>query len=282
MALMLACGVLSLVGIVLIAVWGGVGVVPPAATASGGRVATALRRYLWWASLVVTTGLVTGVLVAGAGGRLIMRLLAATSPDAHGSLTEAGETVGRITVGGTLGFLYFGALPLAFLASSAFAVVYRWLPRGRLAGLLFGLLLLVAASTRLEPLRSDNPDFHLLGPAWVALVTFGLLVLTDGMATAAVMGWYSTRLPLAQRGRRVLTRYLLTAAALVVAGPAGLLVLAAATVGAGLVALVALIAPSVSGWWLSNRTRVVGRILLAGGALLALPGFVSAIDDIHP
>jgi len=222
------------------------------------------------------------VLVAGAGGRLIMRLLAATSPDAHGSLTEAGETVGRITVGGTLGFLYFGALPLAFLASSAFAVVYRWLPRGRLAGLLFGLLLLVAASTRLEPLRSDNPDFHLLGPAWVALVTFGLLVLTDGMATAAVMGWYSTRLPLAQRGRRVLTRYLLTAAALVVAGPAGLLVLAAATVGAGLVALVALIAPSVSGWWLSNRTRVVGRILLAGGALLALPGFVSAIDDIHP
>ena len=43
-------------------------------------------------------GAVAGVLAAGAGGRLVMRLLALTSPDAEGSLTEAGEFVGEISV----------------------------------------------------------------------------------------------------------------------------------------------------------------------------------------
>ena len=102
MALMLLCGLLVLAGMVVIVAWGGRGVVAPEAVPDRGRVASILSRYLWWATLVVTTGLVTGILVAGAGGRLIMRLLAATSPDARGLVTEAGETVGQISVSGTL------------------------------------------------------------------------------------------------------------------------------------------------------------------------------------
>ena len=47
------------------------------------------------------TGLVTGILFIGPAGRLAMRLLAATSPDAQGQKTEAGEVVGKITVEGT-------------------------------------------------------------------------------------------------------------------------------------------------------------------------------------
>src|SRR5262245_9215591 len=166
MALMVACGLLALAGVVLIAVWGGLDTVRPAAETAASPVRAAVRRYLWWATLVITSGLVSGILAAGAGGRLIMRLLAATSPDAQGQLTEAGETVGRITYNGTMGFLIFGAVPLAMLAALLFALIHRWLPRGRLAGLTFGLLLLITASTRLEPLRSSNPDFRLLSPTW--------------------------------------------------------------------------------------------------------------------
>ena len=40
-----------------------------------------------------------------------MRLLAITSPDAHGAITEAEATIGEITLGGTLGFVVFVGLP---------------------------------------------------------------------------------------------------------------------------------------------------------------------------
>ncbi len=53
-------------------------------------------------------GIVAGLLVPGLGGRLLMRITAATSPpEAQGRLTEAGEVVGEITLGGTVGFVLF-------------------------------------------------------------------------------------------------------------------------------------------------------------------------------
>jgi hypothetical protein len=55
--------------------------------------------------------------------------------------------------------LFFG------LASGlVFLLVHRWLPAGWVGGLAYGVLLLVVAGTRLEPLGRDNPDFDLVGP----------------------------------------------------------------------------------------------------------------------
>jgi hypothetical protein len=282
MAVMLVCGLLSFVGVVAIAAWGALGIDAPAAETGGGGAASAVRRYLWWANLVITGGLVTGVCAAGAGGRLVMRLLAATSPDARGSVTEADQTVGEITVGGTLGFLVFAALPLAILASIVFAFIYRWLARGRLAGLLYGLLLLVILGSRLEPLRSNNPDFRLLEPAWLAVAAFALLVLGDGMLTAAFMAWYSRRLPLPARHRGVLWYYLWPAPLVLILFVILVPVVFVTAIGAGLVAVVARFAPSLGQWWTSKRTTWVGRGLLAGGSLTALPGFVVAVNAIIP
>jgi len=56
------------------------------------------------------TAAVSGLLAAGAAGRLVMGLLAVTSQDAHGLTTEGGATIGEITVGGTAGFLLFVGL----------------------------------------------------------------------------------------------------------------------------------------------------------------------------
>lgn len=211
---------------------------------------------------------------------MAMRLLAATSPAAQGATTEAGETVGRITLSGTLGFVVFGALPGAMLAAAIFALVHRWLPAGRLAGVVFGLLLLVAAAPHFEPLRSTNPDFQFLGPPWLAVAVLGLVVVGDGLLTAAVMNWYSRRLPLPAWGGPGLWHYLALVALLLLVFVVGVPVLVLAAAGALPVAIITRIVPGVATWWTSSRATTVGRALLAGGSLLALPGFVAAVDEI--
>lgn len=134
----------------------------------------------------VAAGLLAGVLAAGAGGRLVMRLLAVNSPDGRGSITEAGEIVGEITLGGTLGFIFFTGLGAGLVSGVLFALVRPVLPRGRAGGAILGALLLVIFGPRLEPLRSDNFDFALVGPDWLALLSFSVLALFQGMLVVAL------------------------------------------------------------------------------------------------
>jgi hypothetical protein len=144
---------------------------------------------LGWPSYIgasLVAGVAAGVLAAGAGGRLVMRLLAETSPDAQGSLTEAGEKIGEITVGGTLGFIFFAGVPAGVLSGALYALVAPVLPRGRACGIALGVLLLVLAATRIEPLRSDSVDFLLLDPDWLAVLGFSVLALFQGMLVAAL------------------------------------------------------------------------------------------------
>lgn len=59
----------------------------------------------------IVGGIVAVVLVAGLGGRLMMRVLAATSGDsAQGLVTEAKETVGDVTLSGSVGFVVFNGI----------------------------------------------------------------------------------------------------------------------------------------------------------------------------
>ena len=129
---------------------------------------------------------VAGVLAAGAGGRLLMRLLAVTSPGADGQITEAGAEIGEITVGGTLGFITFAGVPAGVLAAVLYGLAGSVLPRGRAGGIVLGLALLVLAGAHLEPLRPDNFDFNLVGPTWLSLVAFTALAVFQGMLTWAL------------------------------------------------------------------------------------------------
>ena len=54
------------------------------------------------------SGAIVGVVVGGLGGRLMMRLAAILHPDAVGALTENGNRIGDITMGGTLFLVLFG------------------------------------------------------------------------------------------------------------------------------------------------------------------------------
>ncbi len=108
MALMALCAVLLLAGVAAVVLWGGDEVREPPSDDAGRQrsAADAARRYTWDVILAVASGVGAGLLVAGAGGRLAMRLLAAMAGEgAQGRVTEADEIVGQISAGGTLGFM---------------------------------------------------------------------------------------------------------------------------------------------------------------------------------
>lgn len=283
MLLMIVCGVLLAAGLILIIAWGGEPLRAPElpdGTALGARVTSShlhlagVRFYIWWATVFTVIGTVSAILVTGAGGRLIMRLLAATSPESLGTFTEAQAAVGRISVVGTIAYLVFGALPSAFASAGLYLLVEPWLPRGRLAGPTFGAVLLVTISPFVDPLRADNFDFSLVGPGWLSVLLFGALALLQGALLAALAGRLSRSLPLMSRRNWPATAAPLIPA--VVLFPIGVVLSAAALVAAAF--------PRLLPWFLAVRASrggvIFGRILVAVAVLAALPAFVAAIVSI--
>jgi hypothetical protein len=283
MWVIVVCIVLVLAGLVAVVRWGGLAVeLPPAPGSYPAHptdpppVGLVVRRYLWYVAVAVASGATAGILAAGAGGRLVMRLLAVTAgDDAQGRITEAEEVVGRITVDGTIGFVLFTGLFLGLPSAAGYLLLRRWLPAGRAAGLAYGALLLVVAGTRVEPLRSDNPDFELVGPGWVSVIAFTVLVLLHGALVAALAGRLSRAVPLLAAQPRAIAVY---APLLLLALPGPSVALVLIIVGIAVVLLTRI--PSIVAAWRSRPVAAVGRVALAGAALVAVPGFASALVDI--
>jgi len=182
--------------------------------------------------------------------------------------------VGRISAGGTAGFVIFTALFLGTATGAAYLLVRRWLPAGRAGGLVYGVLLLLLGGTRLEPLREGNLDFDLVGPGWVSVATFSALVLFHGMLVAALAGRASRAVPLLGRDPRAIAAH----APLLLLAPLAPVVAILVVVGA-LVVLATRARPVVAAWH-ARRLVPAGQLVLALAALAALPGFVSAVTGI--
>ena len=285
MLLIIVCGILLAVGVVLAVAWSGERLIspefPPRGSADAGSSAhrrhphlEGLRYYLWWATMFIVIGTATGILVTGAGGRLAMRLLAVTSPDATGRFTEAQAIVGDITVEGTVAYLIFGALPFAFASAAVFLLVAPWQPRGRWAGPTFGAILLVTIGPFIDPLRRVNIDFDRVGPGWLSVLLFAALAVLQGAALAALAGRLSRSLPLMGRRNWPATGALLLPA--VVLFPIGVVVAFGALVTTAL--------PRLLPWFLNLRASrsgvLVGRVMLAVAVLAALPAFIVAVVSI--
>lgn len=277
LALMSICGLLVLAGLVALVRWGGREVEPSAADEPTQRPSAGLvaRRYLRYLTLAVVAGVGAGVLITGAGGRLAMRLLAATSGEAaQGRVTEAEEIVGRISTSGTVSFILGEALFIGLPSGLIYLLIRRWLPAGRLGGVAYGVLLLVVAGTTIEPLRADNPDFDIVGPGWLAVIAFGAVVVAHGMLVAALAGRYSTVLPLLSRDRRSLVAHAPLLALVPVAPVAAVFAVAGAvTVGVSRLQRVVTLLRS-------HGLRIAGRVALVAVSLVALPGCVSTLIDI--
>lgn len=269
-----ACALLLAAGITLAIRWGDhpIREITPDVPRTIGSIS---RIFLRSVLVAVVSGVGAGVFVAGAGGRLVMRLLAATSSDAvQGRITEAEATVGSITVGGSLFLMFFAAIFFGGLTGVLYMALRRWLPTGQLGGLCLGLILLITLAPMIDPIRRDNIDFDLVGPGWLALIVFAALTLLQGFTVVAIAGRYSQNVPLIGKSWRNIAWYL----PLVVFVPAFPAVLGLAIVW--LVVVISSKRASIAERLRDRKTVLIGRVLLLLIVIVATPRFVTTVIDI--
>ena len=234
-----------------------------------------LRRVLWYVAVFTYGAVISGLTVLGPGGRLVMRLLAATAGDeAQGRVTEAEEIVGEITVDGTIGFVIFTGLFGGVILAALYLVLRKWLPPTRWGALTVALVFAVLSSTRLEPLRPDNPDFTIVGPAWLAVTSFLALGVLTLLTLGAVAGRIARSLPLLETRVGAILPY----AVLIVVMPAASIV-APALVGVAL-GLLLLSRADFRRVWSHPRVLLVGRLAIAAVVVVFAPSFVGDVASI--
>ncbi len=221
------------------------------------------------------SGVVAGIVVGGLGGRLVMRIAAFLHPDAVGALTENGNRIGDITLGGTLALTLFGLISCA-MAGAIWVIVSPWIP-GRVgvrALLTAGLAIAIGTPVLIF---GRNPDFVILDhdPAVVALLV--VLVGTIGLSIALLDSWLDRRLPhtvMGQKGSSALYAVVTLVGAVLVL-PFVLLVFLAsdeyqATLRAGYALLV--VGLCTAAWWglriRGSASAPRGLVVAARGALV--------------
>lgn len=143
-------------------------------------------------------GLLAGILVAGIGGRLVMRAAALLVPEAAGRFTENGNRVGDITLSGTLGLVVGGGLFFGLAGATVWVVVSPWLPGGvRLRAVLAMPVAVALAGVSL--VHAGNPDFRVLRHDVATVVLLLILVALAGLAISLVDSWLDRHLPQANR-----------------------------------------------------------------------------------
>ena len=156
--------------------------------------ASAAIRVLRLAAVGIGAGVLVAGVVGGIGGRIVMRLLFLGNESTKGSITENGNEVGVITLGGTASLVFFIALFLGVPGGFMYVVVRRWLPgRWFARGLLYGAFLLVLFGG--GAIDAENIDFRLFGPAGLGIALFGLLPFLFGLALAYLVDRWDSYVP---------------------------------------------------------------------------------------
>lgn len=223
-----------------------------------------------------TSGMLAGAIIAailtiGAGGRLMMRVMAITSPDAQGMLTDAEEVVGEVTLGGTIVLVVFIGLFAAVIGLGIFALLRRWLPDrslvAGLAGAAIGAGLLVRASGLID---QDNPDFAILSPRALAVAMAVGMIVLFGLTFGVLVDRFAPRWPRPARsvkGVASLLPLLILLPAAAVALPAVLAIVAATAVPA----------PDLRRFDRVGRVLAGGLAFVGGAATLLAAGEVLAL-----
>ncbi len=139
-------------------------------------------------------GSLSGILVAGLGGRLVMRIAALINPAATAELTGNGEVVGAITLNGTLALILFSGLGFGLAAGVVWVIVSPWIPGVGLGRRLLAAVVVVGLGGMFL-VRPGNRDFDILGPDPVILALLLGLVAVMGAAIAWLDGPLDRALP---------------------------------------------------------------------------------------
>jgi hypothetical protein len=197
-------------------------------------------------------GALSGAVVGGIGGRLVMLLLRLTSdPIVLGVTSDDGFEIGRFTLGGSANLV--GGMAAAGAANGALYVVLRDAIPARLRAGLWSVF--AAAVGGSQVVHADGVDFTLLDPLWLAVVSF---VVLPGLAALAVVLLVERWLGEPQRRPRAAV--LGVAAALGTVGLVVAALLGAAVVGARRAGAAAL---------LGRLGRAVVPAALVGGSAVA-------------
>jgi hypothetical protein len=144
-------------------------------------------------ALLGAASVLAGLVIGGVGGRLVMRVSALADSEAAGLVTENGNTVGEITVGGTVALVVFVGGLGGMLASVVIVAAEPWLRwMGPLRGLGFGLAALAAFGSD-DPF--DSPDFLILDPPLLNVAMFVGLFVAFGFGAAGAYWVLDRRLP---------------------------------------------------------------------------------------
>jgi hypothetical protein len=139
-------------------------------------------------------GLLTGFLVAGIGGRAVMRAAALLVPEAGGRLTDNGNRIGEITVPGTIGLVMVGALFFGLLGATIWVVVSPWIPGGGRTRAVLAMPVAVSL-TGIALVQARNPDFVVLRHDATTVGLLLALVALAGLTIAGFDAWLDRRLP---------------------------------------------------------------------------------------
>lgn len=134
--------------------------------------------------LAAIAGIGTGVVVAGLGGRLIMKIIALSAgPSAIGRVTANGNTIGDLTLPGTLALVVFSGVFEGLIGGLLYLALRPWLaPLGKWRGLAFGVVVLaLMGHAVLEP---DNFDFRFFGMVGLNVALFAALFVVYGAGIA--------------------------------------------------------------------------------------------------
>lgn len=139
-------------------------------------------EYVELIRIVLLSGLVVGVLVAGPALRLSMFVLRLTSPDTViGVESDDGFIIGEVTFGGTYNLFMLSAA-LGIIGAAVYVLVSPWLigPQWfRSFTFAFTAGVFVGSAV----IKDEGVDFHVLEPTWLAI---GMFVAVPALMAAVV------------------------------------------------------------------------------------------------
>jgi len=138
-----------------------------------------MTRRLRSSAVALGVGALVGFVVAGAGSRLAMRLIAvADDREDFGLPTEGGDMVGQVTLQGTL-FVLFTGFAQGIVGAFLYLAMRRWLPeRPLVRALCFAVIILGFGLT--ATINGNAADFEFVNTV-VSILSFAAVLLAYGM-----------------------------------------------------------------------------------------------------